>query len=564
MWTLQTFLRRLIWACMAPLLALALIELAVNLHKSQAQLDADLERHARLTQQYLDLKLGAYAQGLNMLAISPHLRDAGGAADFYNEAQTFQLNFGAHVVLADQARLLMHTRLPFGAAMPPRPQFAGRSGVTGALATGQAAMSDLFEGAVSKTPLLAMAVPLAFPERTGQVLSVTIEAVRLEQHLRDIFLPEGVRALLLDSTGRPIAARGTIDPAVPPALFGKRLILPLSLTPWSLIVEADGAAQRAMFFKDAALWLTALTLAAGAAYLAARRAGKSLEDGLGSLAASSTRHPARHDIVEVAQVRDRLLQLNQQRDQQEAELRQLLTQIGQTQELERKRIALDIHDDLQQTLAALKLSAVALSKADEDDQQALRRQLAQAIDQQASQAVQSTRRIIDDLRPQVLDNLGLEAALESLVARFGRETGVEAIFQAVSADGGELSVEPGLAIALYRVAQEALNNVRKHAQARTVEVRFMQDVDGQLALRVTDDGRGLPQPPAPGLPGAGTGQAGGAGAAPPRGAASGSGLGLAGMRERMCAMGGTLELRPAQGGGTEVVARAPMGSGAAG
>ena len=561
MWTLQTFLRRLIWACMAPLLALALIELAVNLGISQIQLDEELERHARLTLQHLDLKLGAYAQGLNMLAASPHLRDAGGAADFYGEAQSFQTSFGAHVILADQGRMVMNTRLPLGSALPPMPQVTGRAAISKALATGQVAMGDVFEGPVSKLPLVAMAVPLTMPERHGQVLLINLEAARLEKHVREISLPEGMRVLLLDGTGRPIAARGAIATRV---LFGKRLVLPLSLAPWSLIVESDGAAQRATFFKDAALWLTALTLAAGAAYLAARRAGKSLEDGLGSLAASSTRHPARHDIVEVAQVRDRLLQMNQQRDQQEAKLRQLLTQIGQTQELERKRIALDIHDDLQQTLAALKLSAVALSKADEDDQQALRRQLAQAIDQQASQAVQSTRRIIDDLRPQVLDNLGLEAALESLVARFGRETGVEAIFQAVSADGGELSVEPGLAIALYRVAQEALNNVRKHAQARTVEVRFMQDVDGQLALRVTDDGRGLPQPPAPGSPGAGTGQAGGAGAAPPRGAASGSGLGLAGMRERMCAMGGTLELRPAQGGGTEVVARAPMGSGAAG
>lgn len=562
--TLQTFLRRLIWVCMAPLLLLALVALVVNLWQSRKTRDTDLEQDARLARQYIDLKIGSHARGLNMLATSPHLAEAELGEDFYREAQAFHTHFGDHIVLAHQGRMLMNTRVPLGAPLPLMPQVRGRSAVQEALETGQLAVGDVFEGPLSKSLLLAMAVPISDPARTGQILLATIEASRFEQRLQEIPLPAGVSALLLDSTGRQIAARGRVDllESGPPP-FGKRLVLPLELVRWTLVFETDGIPEQTALLTDATLWLTALALAAGAAYFAARSAGKSLENGLQSLATPSTGAPARRDIAEVGQVRDRLLQLNLQRDQQQAELRQLLTQIGHTQELERKRIALDIHDDLQQTLASLKLSATSLYKADADDQQALRRQLAQALVEQASQAVQSTRRIIDDLRPQMLDDLGLEAALESLVARFGRETGVEATFQAVSASGDELAVEPGLAIALYRVAQEALNNVRKHARAQTVALQLSQPRDVQLELRVTDDGQGLPPRQTTGSPGAVLGGVDAARAGLARSTETGSGLGLAGMRERMRAVGGSLELRSALGGGTEVVALAPIGSGPA-
>ena len=122
------------------------------------------------------------------------------------------------------------------------------------------------------------------------------------------------------------------------------------------------------------------------------------------------------------------------------------------------------------------------------------------------------------------------------MARFERETGLQCAFDADGLDDDEQAVAPALAITLYRVAQEALNNVRKHAQARRLSVRLAQGADGEIELRVRDDGRGL-LPPAP--------------------ASAGSGLGTAGMRERMRAAGGSFHLRTAEGGGTEVVARAP-------
>ena len=691
--TLQTFLRRLIWVCMAPLLVLALIVLVVNLRQSQVARNTDLAQHAQLTRQYIDLKIASHARGLNMLATSPELAQAGVSPNFYRTALAFHTHFGDHIVLAHQDRMLMNTRVPLGTPLPPMPQVRGRSAVQEALQTGQLAVGDLFQGPMSKSLLLAMAVPVIGPGRSELTLLTIVEASRFEQRLQEIPLPEGVSALLLDSTGRQIAARGRIDllASAPPA-FGKRLVLPLELVRWTLVFEADGIPEQTALLEDAALWFTALALAAGATYLAARRAGRTLEAGFESLTANSAAPVPPRELEEIARARELLQQLSDQRDQKQAalitsearawtllkvipdpmvvtregviefanrgacallgktqldgqrlidfvhpldrpetmarlaslprapgavdqmlarmlrtdgstrdvwatvarieladglvslsvlrdvtrenathkalvysraQLRELLEQLVRAQELERKRVALDIHDDLQQTLASLKLSAASLCKADQDGQQALRRELAQAIAEQASQAVQSTRRIIEDLRPQALDHLGLAAALESLMERFERETGVEAFFSLSVPGGVELSVEPGLSITLYRVAQEALNNVRKHAQARTVELLLSQLPEGEVELRVVDDGLGLPPAQATGSPGAGTGGVEAATTATPRSRAEGSGLGLAGMRERMRAVGGTLEMRPAAGGGTELVARAPMGSGPA-
>ena len=560
--TLKTFLNRLIWVCMAPLLVWGMVALVLDLRAARIQRDQDLHQRARLTQQYLELKLRTEARALTVMADSLHHPHGTMLSEFYRQAQAFKANFGDHVVLAQQGQMLMNTRLPLSAGLPGMPELKGRSAVSQALATGQAAVGDLFVGPVSQSPLVAMAVPTPTTSQAdGLVLLVTMEAGRFQQRLQQMALPEGVHAWLLDSMGRTIAATNpTASFTAPLDFLGARIELPLALTHWSLVLQTDGLAARATLLRNAALWLFALATAAVAAYWAAQRTSRDLTGSLRSLVTPSHRPLPARDIVEVAQVREELQRLGAERQQKEAELRELLVQLGQAQELARKRIALDIHDDLQQTLASLKLSAAALSKADQDGQQALRRELAQALVEQASQAVQSTRRIINDLRPQILDDLGLEAALDSLVARFERETGVAATFRAVSADGDELALEPNLAITLYRVAQEALNNVRKHAQARTVELLLSQLPEGPVELRVTDDGQGLPLAQAAKPPGAGTGAVDAATAAPPNAAADGSGLGLAGMRERMRAVAGTLELRPAVGGGTELVARAPMGS----
>ena len=685
MWTLQTFLRRLIWAGMAPLLALGLAALTFNLWSAKTQRDQDLAQAARLTREHLDLSLQTEARALRLLAAALQHTEGQVTEAVYQQAQVFKDHFEDHVVVAHQGWMLMNTRVAFGAALAPMPVVQGRSALSVALATGGAAVGDLFTGPISQSPLLALAVPVGPPQAAAElVLVATMEAARFVQRLQQFPVPAGVRAQLFDSTGRLIASSTLADP--PPALegslarhLGQRLELPLEAAPWRLVFETDGALEQARLLRDLALWLAALVAAAVAAYLAARGAGRHLEAGFRSLSPGEAPAPSPLDIAEIARTRQLLQRLDRERDEQEAalrasehrawallrlmpepvfvtregllefvngsgcallgapeedllgrrlldfvhpqdrpsvqqglaalprtlgtqgqresricrrggevravlatvvrfelgdglvtlsmlrditqekaavqelersraELRWLLEQLTRAQEQERQRIALDLHDDLQQELASIQMSAAALREAEAAQQPARRQALAQAVEDQARQAVQSTRRIVEGLRPPALDALGLEAALKGLVERFGCETGLSVAFEVVGpgADervqawepGDETFVAPSLAITLYRVAQEALNNVRKHAQARQLSVRLALGAHGQIELRVRDDGRGL-SPTAP----ADTG--------------SGSGLGLAGMRERMRAAGGSFQLLAAEGGGTEVVARAP-------
>jgi signal transduction histidine kinase len=142
------------------------------------------------------------------------------------------------------------------------------------------------------------------------------------------------------------------------------------------------------------------------------------------------------------------------------------------------------------------------------------------------------RRISLELRPAVLDALGLEAAAEWLVEELGRRTGLEV---RLSADLGGREVDRDRAVALYRILQEALTNVARHAEARRVQVQLGAEGD-EVVLVVRDDGRGLPAE----------------GSLPP------SRLGLLGMRERAHALGGFTAVASQPGQGTRIEARLPL------
>lgn len=223
-----------------------------------------------------------------------------------------------------------------------------------------------------------------------------------------------------------------------------------------------------------------------------------------------------------------------QLEQSRVELRRLLNTMIDVQEDERRRIALEIHDDLQQRLIAISLYAADVRSSAGQAGRDLEK-VAQAIEEGARQAIASTRRIINDLRPQVLDDLGLIPALESLVLRFADDTGLEATFSCTGVDLDEVALDLKVSSNLYRVAQEALNNVHKHAGARYVGVTLHWKDRTRLELHVQDDGRGI---------------------APIR-LANTSSLGLVGMRERMLSIGGTLDIRPADRGGTLLIVSLP-------
>jgi signal transduction histidine kinase len=232
----------------------------------------------------------------------------------------------------------------------------------------------------------------------------------------------------------------------------------------------------------------------------------------------------------VREVMDELDQLLVRAREYEVRLRQMSSQVLTAQEEERKRIARELHDDTAQALTSVlvRLRLMERSLGDERLQKGLTELRALT-----GATLEGVRRLAIDLRPPMLDDLGLEAALQSLVQDFSQRWPIKATF--ASSRLGRLPVEAELV--LYRIVQEALSNVAKHANASTVLVRLTRR--GQtLRLLVEDDGCGFDVEATK--------------------HSRESGLGLFGMEERLALVGGTLWVNSAVGGGTRVSAEVRM------
>jgi signal transduction histidine kinase len=220
-----------------------------------------------------------------------------------------------------------------------------------------------------------------------------------------------------------------------------------------------------------------------------------------------------------------------------AELEWLSTKMLANHEEERRRISLELHDETAQLFSAVKLRlGVLRERADPSLAQELER-AAELIDE----GIHSIRSVVNDLRPSLLDDLGLLPALRSLAAAFEQRTGV-AVDVALPDGLPTLGREADLG--LFRALQESLSNVAQHAEARRVEVRMGVGADGRVTLEVRDDGRGYP------------------GTMDFERLERDGHLGLAGMRERIGSLGGVVEVQGAPGGGMRVRVTLPAGAGA--
>ncbi len=221
--------------------------------------------------------------------------------------------------------------------------------------------------------------------------------------------------------------------------------------------------------------------------------------------------------------------------QLEAQLRGLSARVESIREDERTGIAREIHDELGQALTALKLDLAHLGRRakpgaalDPDAVRSATEQMATAVDG----LIDVVRRIAAELRPGLLDDVGLQAAIEWQAGEFTRRTRIACTVEALV---GDEPVPRAIGTAAFRVFQEALANVARHANAKQVTVRLVRDADA-LVLDVVDDGVGLP-----------------------RGAFTNPlSLGLLGMRERAARLGGTLAAEPATPKGTRVTLRLPL------
>jgi len=233
------------------------------------------------------------------------------------------------------------------------------------------------------------------------------------------------------------------------------------------------------------------------------------------------RSPEPREIAEVVDA------FNQMLDRLEAERAESARRTLLAQEAERSRIARELHDEVGQALTAVLLQ---LARASETAPADLRERL-RAAQEAARSGLAEVGRVVRRLRPEALDDLGLQSALTALGAGVARQAGI-AVHRRIGADLPAMSPEAELVV--YRVAQEALTNVARHSGARQAWLSLERG-ERALVLEVADDGRGV----AAAEPGAG---------------------GIRGMRERALLVDGELEVGAREGGGTRVRLEVPIGA----
>lgn len=210
--------------------------------------------------------------------------------------------------------------------------------------------------------------------------------------------------------------------------------------------------------------------------------------------------------------------------------RALAARLERVREEERTRLAREFHDGLGQALTGIKLDLVSVANHPPPSRRA-RVARFQAILTLIDEAIHSVRRIATELRPGVLDDLGLVAAVEWVTQDFAARTGTKC---ALDLPRKDLPVKPAVATALFRILQEALTNIALHAEATESSVRLGEE-DGLLCLEIRDNGRGFQE----------------ARLAP------GASLGIVGMKERALLLGGRLTITSAPGEGATIIARMP-------
>ncbi len=226
-----------------------------------------------------------------------------------------------------------------------------------------------------------------------------------------------------------------------------------------------------------------------------------------------------------------LAETNKKLELSRLEMRNLATNLLRVREEERRKIAQELHDEFGQTLIALKMDLHWVAKHLGGDTASLREKIAGTIEL-GEQAISTVRRLASDLRPRMLDDLGLEAALDWLCTDFMRRTKITC---KVTTDIPQGMVGKNAATVLYRFTQEALANIGRHSRADHAAVHAFVG-DGMLNLQIEDDGIGI------------TAQK----------AAAPDSYGLIGLRESVVELGGDLSIRGEPGSGTVLLARVPV------
>jgi two-component system sensor histidine kinase UhpB len=346
---------------------------------------------------------------------------------------------------------------------------------------------------------------------TGRWLGARLRAISLDAQI--------------DSRGREPQAEALL--LIPP---GIRAAVVVQRVPWPAVGQAWW--QRARIALLLGLGLAIIVLAVTRPVGRALRPAQAILAALARLEAGD--HGVRLPVPQLRELRDVAQRFNRLAERWQAllaEQQRLSARLLEVREEERRRLARDLHDELGQSLSALRAEAAVL---------ALRPEAAagERIGELGEQLMSGLQTVLDDLRPAALDRFGLAVALQALVAAPRRSRDGQPLACRLQISDAALdALPPAIAVHVYRIVQEALTNAARHGGARHTEVQLLL-ADGWLRITVDDDGRGTgPSGPEPGH-------------------------GLLGMDERVQALGGRRQLYPRPGGGLRLSVELPLSAGA--
>lgn len=403
-------------------------------------------------------------------------------------------------------------------------------------------------------PLVTVAAPIFEKDKVTGVMMAWIDVQSVWQSLTDLPVGKTGYLYIIDQNGQAIITPPQFASVAPPAslqtriqsrktypgLSGQQVIGRLALienTPWQAVIEIPAseanASLRSLLIILGAILMFGLSLAIYVARLFSEWVLQPIHT-LHDSALQITRGDLAHRIDldrndELGVLANAFNQMVSTLQKTIEELRKVSRRLLSAEEAERRRIAHEIHDELGQTLTALKFSLSMAARSSPDNANLI------AARKMASEAQEKARTLSHELRPAMLDDMGLLPTLEWYTDRLEQRANL-----AVSLDAqlNEDTLSPELKTTLYRLIIEALTNVRKHAQASSVEIILVQDAR-RISLTITDDGQGfdtaiLKQTHS---------------------------LGIAGMRERVNLLRGEFLLKSQARRGTGIAVTLPVGTG---
>jgi signal transduction histidine kinase len=482
------------------------------------------------------------------------LLDAENLSAFHDQASKVVRAINAStIVLADRTgRQLVNTLKPLGEPLPIRSSLDQLRRVIDAR---EPVVSDLFIGSVTKRPAIAIDVPVIRNDVVVYSLAIVITPERLRDVLKRQQIPADWTVGIVDASGKIVARTiggdeivgRSISPSLRDAmaksaegafngqtLEGVRVVTGFSrskLSGWSVAIGVPEISLLGGLWDSLAMTITAAILVLLASLFLAKYFSNTITRSLLTLSnADANPTPAMLDTIDIKEVRDLGEALHSSRRQIErhaAERNILQRRIMAAHEQERLRLAHNLHDQTGQSVTAALLDLKAISPFVSERG----RERLSSLSHSLNEIGRMLHRIAWELRPASLDELGLTNALQTYFEEWSLKHGVKVEFDCKDPKLDQYSDE--VRTTVYRVVQEALNNVAKHAAATSLNA-IIETIGGSLRLTIRDDGRGFEE------------------------LASPARLGLAGMRERVSLIGGMLEVESSLDKGTTLTLHIPV------